>query len=251
MNRSLIPAVAAACILSLPAAAGTRPWTIDDVLSVRTVTDPQVSPDGRWAAYVISEPNHDKTEYNTDIWLVSTDGGEPRRLTSLQTHLWGHEWTTDGDGLVFGNEGSGAPDWLHEELHDWRLTIPHANPDLRSLNLSTAAGEKSGPSYPCRIACSIAITVAAAAPCPATSAISADAAGRWVSATRARSLCCRGSAARVRSVTSLSPTRRCSPRTATRSCARSRRAARSALHLRQLRGWQDQRVRSRRRAPKA
>jgi tRNA (cytidine/uridine-2'-O-)-methyltransferase len=46
----------------------------------------------------------------------------------------------DGDGLVFGNEGSGAPDWLHEELNEMRVTIPHANSDLRSLNLSTAAG---------------------------------------------------------------------------------------------------------------
>lgn len=46
----------------------------------------------------------------------------------------------DGDGLVFGNEGSGAPEWLHAELDGRRVTIPHANPDLRSLNLSTAAG---------------------------------------------------------------------------------------------------------------
>jgi tRNA (cytidine/uridine-2'-O-)-methyltransferase len=47
----------------------------------------------------------------------------------------------DGDGLVFGNEGAGAPEWLHQEFGDtWRVTIPHANPELRSLNLSTAAG---------------------------------------------------------------------------------------------------------------
>jgi len=42
--------------------------------------------------------------------------------------------------FVFGNEGSGAPDWLHEELAATRVRIPHANEDLRSLNLSTAAG---------------------------------------------------------------------------------------------------------------
>ncbi|MDF9828226.1 tRNA (cytidine/uridine-2'-O-)-methyltransferase [Ereboglobus sp. PH5-10] len=47
----------------------------------------------------------------------------------------------DGDGLVFGNEGGGAPEWLHSELgEEARVTIPHANPALRSLNLSTAAG---------------------------------------------------------------------------------------------------------------
>ena len=47
----------------------------------------------------------------------------------------------EGDGLVFGNEGSGAPAWLHDEIgKSQRVTIPHANAELRSLNLSTAAG---------------------------------------------------------------------------------------------------------------
>lgn len=47
---------------------------------------------------------------------------------------------SDDDGLVFGNEGHGAPQWLHDELADTRITIPQKNSELRSLNLSTAAG---------------------------------------------------------------------------------------------------------------
>jgi len=46
----------------------------------------------------------------------------------------------DGDGLVFGSEGHGAPDWLHDQLDGKRLTIPHKNNELRSLNLSTSVG---------------------------------------------------------------------------------------------------------------
>jgi len=68
----------------------------------------------------------------------------PRRLWLFTTHAKRSFWDADfadGDGLVFGNEGAGAPAWLHEAIGDtWRVTIPHANPDLRSLNLSTAAG---------------------------------------------------------------------------------------------------------------
>jgi tRNA (cytidine/uridine-2'-O-)-methyltransferase len=67
----------------------------------------------------------------------------PSRLWLFTTKSSRSFWEArfaDGDGLVFGNEGSGAPDWLHAELSGSRLTIPHANPDLRSLNLSTAAG---------------------------------------------------------------------------------------------------------------
>lgn len=68
----------------------------------------------------------------------------PRRLwlftTKTEQSFWAVRYADD-DGLVFGNEGSGAPVWLHDEIGAaQRVAIPHANPDLRSLNLSTAAG---------------------------------------------------------------------------------------------------------------
>jgi tRNA (cytidine/uridine-2'-O-)-methyltransferase len=68
----------------------------------------------------------------------------PQRLWLFTTKTPQSFWDVryaDGDGLVFGNEGSGAPAWLHAEIGEaQRVTIPHANPELRSLNLSTAAG---------------------------------------------------------------------------------------------------------------
>jgi tRNA (cytidine/uridine-2'-O-)-methyltransferase len=68
----------------------------------------------------------------------------PRRLWLFTTKASRSFWDVtyaDHDGLVFGNEGHGAPAWLHERLGDERrVTIPQADPSLRSLNLSTAAG---------------------------------------------------------------------------------------------------------------
>jgi tRNA (cytidine/uridine-2'-O-)-methyltransferase len=68
----------------------------------------------------------------------------PRRLwlftTKVKKSFWDAQFA-DEDGLVFGNEGEGAPAWLHEEIGDaQRVTIPQAHAALRSLNLSTAAG---------------------------------------------------------------------------------------------------------------
>ena len=69
----------------------------------------------------------------------------PERIWLFTTHATTSIWEAKfqpGDGLLFGNEGHGCPDWLHAEIGDpWRLTIPRfsTNP-LRSLNLSTAAG---------------------------------------------------------------------------------------------------------------
>jgi tRNA (cytidine/uridine-2'-O-)-methyltransferase len=67
----------------------------------------------------------------------------PQRLWLFTTKTERSFWDVrfeDGDGLVFGNEGAGTPEWLHEELGGMRVAIPHANRELRSLNLSTAAG---------------------------------------------------------------------------------------------------------------
>ena len=67
----------------------------------------------------------------------------PKRLWLFTTKTERSFWDVPyagGDGLVFGNESAGAPEWMHQELDDWRVTIPRANAGLRSLNLSTAAG---------------------------------------------------------------------------------------------------------------
>lgn len=67
----------------------------------------------------------------------------PRRLWLFTTRAERGFWDaafSDEDGLVFGSESAGAPAWLHEELAPTRVSIPHVNAALRSLNLSTAAG---------------------------------------------------------------------------------------------------------------
>lgn len=99
--RPWITSLAFAAVLTVPASAGTRPWTMDDILAVRTVTDPQVSPDGKWVAYVVSELNTDGSDYNTDIWLVSTEGGEARRLTNSPVADESPRWSPDGRTIAF------------------------------------------------------------------------------------------------------------------------------------------------------
>ena len=68
----------------------------------------------------------------------------PKRLWLFTTHATRNFWAAryaDDDGLVFGNEEAGAPEWMHAEIGETqRVKIPHGNAGLRSLNLSTSAG---------------------------------------------------------------------------------------------------------------
>jgi tRNA (cytidine/uridine-2'-O-)-methyltransferase len=66
----------------------------------------------------------------------------PRRIhlftTKAESGLWETEFR-DGDGLLFGNEGSGLPQEIHAWAGERRIKIPQFSAKLRSLNLATAA----------------------------------------------------------------------------------------------------------------
>ena len=82
--------------------------------------------------------------HHADWAAFKASAAAPSRLWLFTTQATRTFWDVqfaEGDGLVFGNEEAGAPEWLHVELSDrQRVRIPHANGTLRSLNLSTAAG---------------------------------------------------------------------------------------------------------------
>ena len=66
----------------------------------------------------------------------------PSKVHLLSTHATQTIWDVKfekGDGLLFGNEGHGAPKFIHQWV-DSRLQIPKYNEKLRSLNLAVAVG---------------------------------------------------------------------------------------------------------------
>ena len=87
---------------------------------------------------------HSLDVHHHDNWNdFKASDAAPRRLwlftTKSEKSYWDARYNEE-DGLVFGNEGHGAPEWLHDELDGRRLTIPHKNAELRSLNLATSVG---------------------------------------------------------------------------------------------------------------
>jgi tRNA (cytidine/uridine-2'-O-)-methyltransferase len=88
---------------------------------------------------------HELDVRHHDDWTAFlASPGRPERLwlftTKAKQGIWDVKFEL-GDGLVFGNEGSGAPAEVHAWFGPERSTkIPHLNESLRSLNLSTACG---------------------------------------------------------------------------------------------------------------
>ena len=58
-----------------------RAFGVGDMDRVRSVSDPQLSPDGEWVAYTVSMADTAKDADNTDIWMASWDGARQVQLT--------------------------------------------------------------------------------------------------------------------------------------------------------------------------
>ena len=94
-------AVSGSALAQAPTPAA-RAMTFEDVLMLKVVSDPQLSPDGRWIAYSVATPDTVENAISSAIWLVRADGGAPaKRLTSGKKRDVAPRWSPDGSHIAF------------------------------------------------------------------------------------------------------------------------------------------------------
>ncbi|HEV2764820.1 MAG TPA: S9 family peptidase [Pyrinomonadaceae bacterium] len=90
---------------SVVAQTGSRPFTINELLVLRRVGDPQLSPDGRTVAFTITDTDKAANRRTTQIYLMPAEGGEPRQLTKETSSSASPRWSPDGRLLAFTRGG--------------------------------------------------------------------------------------------------------------------------------------------------
>ena len=124
------------CLLTPPLAAeAARPVTFDDIMKMRRVESPAISPDGAFILYVVrqwetSSRDPQRKESRPQVWRVATADGSTRQLTFDDAGATAPAWSPDGRYISFlSARGSSADDrraqvWLMpaDGGEGWKLT---------------------------------------------------------------------------------------------------------------------------------
>jgi dipeptidyl aminopeptidase/acylaminoacyl peptidase len=86
-----------------------RPLTIDDLMSMKSLSGPVLSPEGSWVVYSVRERDMEEDKSQSQLWAVPTSGGDPIAMTSFETSADNPRWSPDGKYLSFtASKGDGA-----------------------------------------------------------------------------------------------------------------------------------------------
>ncbi len=86
-----------------------RPITFDDMIAMERIADPQISPDGKTIAFVVTKFNKAENTSNSNIFLVPAEGGDIRQLTNAPRGNHSPRWSPDGKSIAFVSTRHGSP----------------------------------------------------------------------------------------------------------------------------------------------
>jgi dipeptidyl aminopeptidase/acylaminoacyl peptidase len=109
LRRCGIGAVAVAAVTTgLAGSAHAKGLTVEDMLAMQRISEPAVSPDGKWVAYTVRDTDYEANRGRNDVWLSAVDGSTTRRLTTDPASDTSPAWSPDGRWIYFASSRGGS-----------------------------------------------------------------------------------------------------------------------------------------------
>ena len=100
---------------TLPAIAQAKhPFTFEDMMKLKRVGDPQVSPDGKWVIFSVVDVDLEANSKTPHIWIVPAAGGQEKEINAEQDGDR-PRWAPDGKRFAFlSTKEGGSQVWIAE-----------------------------------------------------------------------------------------------------------------------------------------
>jgi len=88
--------------------AAKKPFTFEDMMSLKRIGGPVVSPDGKWVLFAAVDVDLKENKKTSHLWVVPVAGGVARQLPPTLAGESGGRWSPDGKSYLYVSAADGG-----------------------------------------------------------------------------------------------------------------------------------------------